>query len=1156
MAQQESRLIISIDSRNAEAQAKSLDKELNNITNSGNRADKQVGVLSTSLKSLAGYMAGVVTVGTAINKMDAYANMQNRLRLVTQNQQELNKATSDTFAIAQKAYQSWDSVVQVYQRFSDNAKTLNINMEQTAKLTETVSKAVAISGASTQAAEAALTQFGQALASGTLRGEELNSVMEQTPALAKAIAQGMGITVGQLRTVAAEGKITSEVLVKALGKAAENVDEQFSKMQMTIGQSLTLLDNELTKFAENAGGASAVISGSIKLISENLELISSAAIVAGIGYLTTAIVTKTAAVTADVVAMTAQRAATTAQLAKEVELATTVANDARAHLALVQATNASAQAKYGATAASIRYKQATDAVTAAVLQQATAEKAAQAASITTARVGAGALAVLGGPVGIGITVASIAAGYLLMSNNASKANEKLKEQAQVANKTAEELKALEGAQRASARKDLKESFEAENEKLKLLNTEIGNYIAKLYSRNTADAETAKILREVRAGTMSYDDAIKKLNKSHADSPDIISKMSKAIDKYKESAAEAQKNADKQKVLGIEVRLVGNESQNAALKQNALANAMDSSANSAANLAAKLEGVTKNLQNEVFNTKLQAAFEGQGKSAKSASRWVETYIQNAKNGYKGVTVEQKKYLDQLDAEDKKQEARLNAQKAVAQASKDAISQAKKDAKELDRIREEQYNLRESIAYRDADKIRKIETDLSRDIADIRKANFATPEQTAGFIQNAKNRAELEKQLYVAQLTEEVSAWRLTEERKLELRKTINDLMIRLNGDMNDNFKEQALESSEDQYQEELKNIQLAKEQRIFAAQESTMHEVDAMRERYRLEMLEVEKIRDAKEKAAIAEAKNRNYINLGVGAGGDMLKSTNRRDENYGLSQTDILNQDFIKQNEEMNLRYLQQQEAARMNAEMMLQIERDYLEAKGTLNAEYSEKMVIAREEDHINQLEYYGNMLSITQSTFGNMTSLVKDAQGENSSAYKAMFVAQQAMAVASALVSTHLAAAQVMADPTALTMAQKTAYSSLILGMGYANVGMILGQTIAGFANGGYTGDGGKYDVAGLVHRGEVVWSQEDVKRAGGVNNVELMRKGASSNSSGVSVNIENYGTSKDFEVQQIDEDTVRIIARDTITAELNNPNSDTSKSLKRNFNTTNKR
>ncbi|VCX19359.1 hypothetical protein BANRA_03431 [Acinetobacter baumannii] len=197
--------------------------------------------------------------------------------------------------------------MQVYQRFSDNAKTLNINMDETARLTETVSKAVAISGASAQAADAALVQFGQALASGTLRGEELNSVMEQTPALAKAIAQGMGITVGQLRSVAAEGKITSKEIVKAL-KMFKMTLMLFCKTDITIGQSLTLLNNEITKFVGESGkgsGAAHVLADSIQLLASNLKLISDGALVLGIGLVTKAIATKTVAVYADVAATAA-----------------------------------------------------------------------------------------------------------------------------------------------------------------------------------------------------------------------------------------------------------------------------------------------------------------------------------------------------------------------------------------------------------------------------------------------------------------------------------------------------------------------------------------------------------------------------------------------------------------------------------------------------------------------------------------------------------------------------------------------------------------------------------------------------------------------------------------------------------------------------------
>lgn len=96
-------------------------------------------------------------------------------------------------------------------------------------MTETVSKAVAISGASSASAEAALTQFGQALTSGSFRGDEFNSVIEQTPALAQAIAKGLGVTTGELRQMANNGKLTSDVLVKALEKAKSSVDSKFNK---------------------------------------------------------------------------------------------------------------------------------------------------------------------------------------------------------------------------------------------------------------------------------------------------------------------------------------------------------------------------------------------------------------------------------------------------------------------------------------------------------------------------------------------------------------------------------------------------------------------------------------------------------------------------------------------------------------------------------------------------------------------------------------------------------------------------------------------------------------------------------------------------------------------------------------------------------------
>ena len=108
---------------------------------------------------------------------------------------------------------------------------------------------------------------------------------------------------------------------------------------------------------------------------------------------------------------------------------------------------------------------------------------------------------------------ALSAGYMYLQSRTEEANRKLEEQASIATKTKDELLALEGAQKSSARTDLAAAFKAQNDELERSGQIISNLIAKIYSKNTADAETAKILKEVRQGTMTYDDAFKALNTS-------------------------------------------------------------------------------------------------------------------------------------------------------------------------------------------------------------------------------------------------------------------------------------------------------------------------------------------------------------------------------------------------------------------------------------------------------------------------------------------------------------------------------------------------------------------------------------------------------------------------------------------------------------------
>ncbi|WP_455794792.1 tape measure protein, partial [Acinetobacter baumannii] len=611
---QESRLVIVIDSQNAERNARNLGNELVSIERKGEFASKSMDSLSVATRALAGHMAGLVTVGAAISKMDTYTGLQNRLKLVTNNQAELNKATEDTFQIAQKTYSAWDSVLQVYQRFSDNAKTLNLTMDDTARLTETVSKAVAISGASAEAADAALVQFGQALASGTLRGEELNSVMEQTPALAKAIAQGMGITVGELRSIAAEGKITSQEIVKALRNVEKDVDTLFAKTDITIGQSLTLLNNEITKFVGESGkgsGAAEVLSGSIKTLAGNLDVLTSAMMVGGAYWLGTyipaiyasgvAVAAKTKELAAQTITQYAAIQAERASAAQQVISTQAVVANTQATLAAIAAEKAlevqrlkSQITEKGRTATITRMAelkkieaQVTRELAVAEGALATAQARSAAAGAASVGIGSRLLGLLGGPVGIGITVASLAAGYLLMRDTTAEANKKLEEQARVAEKTDEALKKLAGNDKTKAVNDLTDAFNAQNEALKKSSLTVGSALIDIENYARGNREVEKISQDARTGTISYTEAIERLNKIKLPT-ELYENLKKQAAQYDQNSVKAAQSADKLKIFGVEVTLTGNKAQNAAAQHQQQADALG-------NTASEAEKATKALQ---------------------------------------------------------------------------------------------------------------------------------------------------------------------------------------------------------------------------------------------------------------------------------------------------------------------------------------------------------------------------------------------------------------------------------------------------------------------------------------------------------------------------------------------------------------------------------
>jgi len=281
-------------------------KQLSNIERSMNSLNR----VSANL-----FKAGIAGFGVSQLKgfADGYTEIQNKLRLVESASISSSKGLNNVFDIALKTNQSINATSGVYQRFAQNAETLKISQAQIASLTETVSKAVAVSGASAGAADAALTQFGQALGSGILRGDEFNSVMEQTPALAKAIATGLGVTTGELRNMAKEGKLTMDVLVPALERAKESVDNQFNTRILTISAAFENLNTSTIKWIgelDKSTGASEAFAKAINEIANHLTVVASLAAGAGVIWSVGKIRTWIAASIQASAAMSAQAAAT------------------------------------------------------------------------------------------------------------------------------------------------------------------------------------------------------------------------------------------------------------------------------------------------------------------------------------------------------------------------------------------------------------------------------------------------------------------------------------------------------------------------------------------------------------------------------------------------------------------------------------------------------------------------------------------------------------------------------------------------------------------------------------------------------------------------------------------------------------------------------
>lgn len=413
MAEEIERLLVRVEANAAqfEAQMKKVNKALYGSQYATQKALRKIksdtaaaaptlfrpigAAFTREMAGLSGALASVFTAAQAVRFADSWKQGTNALAAAGVAAEDLAARQQQLLQVANESRSSMSDTVSLYTRLTIATQELGLSTESTLRLTELLNKSFQSSGKTTAEAASAALQLSQALASGTLQGDELRSLRESAPELAVIIAKSMGVGIGALKDLGAEGKITAQVVTQAILGAGDSIEAKFQATQVTVGQSLTILNNELGKFVgqtDSSLSATDRLAQGIQLLAQNLDVVATTA-----GVMVTVVGTRL--------------------VVAQLTAATAAAGHAAAQLTLIGAISGTS-------------------------------RAALAGSVALRALGAASLFFVANPIGLAITAVAVAIGLLaLKSREASPAMKELNAQAV---RTSSSLDAYEGAAQAAA----------------------------------------------------------------------------------------------------------------------------------------------------------------------------------------------------------------------------------------------------------------------------------------------------------------------------------------------------------------------------------------------------------------------------------------------------------------------------------------------------------------------------------------------------------------------------------------------------------------------------------------------------------------------------------------------------------------------------------
>ncbi|HHR0994430.1 TPA: tape measure protein [Klebsiella oxytoca] len=709
-----------------------LETGFDNTTKAVTNTDRSMSKLSRVAVSLA----AALSVEQVAQYADAWATVSNKLANSVRPGEQLAEITERVFNITQQTRSSLDATASLYARLERATRQYGTSANDLARLTTIINKGFVVSGATAQEAENAIIQLSQGLASGALRGEEFNSVNEQGNRLIVALADSLGVSAGKMRELAAQGKLTTDVVVNGLLSQGAQIGDEFAKTTTTISQALQVAGNNITKFfGENASvkAGVSIFNDSVIGLSENIDILGIAltavsAVMGGryVGALTLATQAKLSGASAAIKQQVAEYNAAKATIASaEAEIKNALAIIASEQVKARQlATQAAINKQYGlavsyqAEYAAIQRNitAADNAATAAkerlaaATQQASVANRTYAASATLAK---NALSLIGGPAGAAMLAA---AAVYYFYQKAQQAKQESIDFADSLDGLTAKMKEMSSAQISAAIAKTEQSIIDQRDALADLRTEY----EQLEQKKTFIEQAAQI----RGATAVAGD-LSEVNRDLAIQAGKVDEAETKLSRTTSSLGLLRAQANGQFREGIDLlRRDGQEAGVVAGLMNNLGDAINfaSRAKEKFNSSSLKVERPKNVQDYLDKLQEQVTLQSELNDRKRAQLKAEQDIRNLGGSEADVNLARDRAAAEYDA----QQAQQNNKKAT----KESTSEAKKLATQQESVNQKLENLRQQSELAASST-----QELSRDSAILRAQQSLGSAATQAQIQEA-------------------------------------------------------------------------------------------------------------------------------------------------------------------------------------------------------------------------------------------------------------------------------------------------------------------------------------------------------------------------------------------------------------------------------------